>query len=75
MEAQRFPRIGELLVANLILTDLQVNAILCAQSVSGRPFGYLAEQMFGVSRAQVEGAWAKQYLSYQTKNSLGRSIF
>lgn len=57
-------RIGELLVQHGVLTESQRDEVLAAQAQRGRPFGALAEEMFGVSGDQVERAWAAQYASY-----------
>jgi len=54
-------RLGEVLVSRGLLTDDQVLEILDAQKRSQRPFGLLAEQMFGLEEADIEGAWAAQY--------------
>ncbi len=63
-------RIGEILVAQGILTRQQVNKILSEQRHTHRPFGDLAERLFGVSSRQVEEAWVNQYLSYGTEVDL-----
>lgn len=54
-------RLGEVLVARGLLTEEQRARILDVQASSGRPFGVLAEQMFGVSPRDVEQAWAEQF--------------
>lgn len=54
-------RIGDLLVRQGVLTQEQVDDILVEQRVVGRPFGELAERLFGVSPRAVERAWAEQY--------------
>ncbi len=54
-------RLGELLVQLGHLTEEQVEEILAAQRQGGRPFGYLAEKLFGLSVQDIEGAWARQY--------------
>lgn len=56
-------RLGEILVARGVLTDEQVERILAEQSKRHRPFGLLAEQIFKVSAAEIESAWAEQYTS------------
>jgi hypothetical protein len=63
-------RIGELLVAQGALTRDQVQAILEQQSRCGRPFGDLAERMFGVTPEAVEQAWIDQYVELQTEVDL-----
>ncbi len=54
-------RLGELLVQLGHLTEEQVEEILEAQREGGRPFGYLAEKLFGLGVHEIEGAWARQY--------------
>jgi hypothetical protein len=54
-------RLGDLLVRNGVLTDEQRNSVLEKQRKTGRPFGEIAEHMFGVSQKAVERAWAEQY--------------
>lgn len=53
--------IGHILVEQGVLTDKQVSTILKEQERTGRPFGVLAETLFGVSAKDVEAAWAHQY--------------
>lgn len=60
------PRIGELLVRIGALNEQQLQAILEQQKNTHRPFGDLAERMYGVCPNQVEQAWIEQYLSYST---------
>lgn len=55
-------RIGQLLVEQGVLTDAQVQHILKVQKESGRPFGDLAERLFGISPKAVEDAWVEQYV-------------
>jgi len=54
-------RLGDLLVRQGVLTEQQVEDILTEQRAVGRPFGELAERLFGVSAQDVERAWAEQY--------------
>lgn len=54
-------RLGDLLVQHACITPDQRDAILAAQRDAARPFGVLAEELFGVSPADVEHAWATQY--------------
>ena len=63
-------RIGEILVAQGVLTEHQVQQILQQQQRIGRPFGELAEQLFGISPDEVERAWIEQYISYGTEIDL-----
>lgn len=55
-------RIGQLLVEQGVLSDVQVEHILKVQKESGRPFGDLAERLFGISPKAVEDAWVEQYI-------------
>ena len=55
-------QIGQLLVEQGVLTQEQVQQVLELQKVSHRPFGDLAERLFGVSPRAVEDAWVQQYL-------------
>ena len=55
-------QIGQLLVEQGVLTDTQVQQVLAAQQKSHRPFGDLAERMFGVKAKAVEDAWVEQYI-------------
>lgn len=55
--------IGELLVRQRVLTREQCEQVLTRQRATHRPFGELAEQMFGVDASAVERAWAEQYAS------------
>lgn len=54
-------RLGELLVEQGAITLDQRDEILSMQSQSHRPFGVIAEEMFGVSPSDIEEAWAIQY--------------
>ena len=53
--------IGQLLVEQGVLTQKQVDHILRVQRESHRPFGDLAERLFGISPRAVEDAWVEQY--------------
>lgn len=53
-------RLGDLLVLSGVLTPQQRDEVLCEQRLGGRPFGEIAELLFGVSPAAVESAWAQQ---------------
>lgn len=55
-------RIGQLLVEQGVLSDVQVQHILKIQKESGRPFGDLAERLYGISPKAVEDAWVEQYV-------------
>jgi hypothetical protein len=55
-------QIGQLLVEQGVLTDAQVQHILKVQKVSHRPFGDLAERLYGINPRAVEDAWVEQYI-------------
>lgn len=55
-------QIGQLLVEQGALTQAQVNHILKVQKISHRPFGDLAERLYGINPKAVEDAWVDQYL-------------
>ena len=50
-------RLGDLLVRNGALTPAQRDSVLDYQKLTGRPFGELAERLFGVGQRAVEDAW------------------
>jgi len=54
-------RLGDLLVARGVLTPDQRDEVLAVQADRPRPFGQLAERMFGIGPECVEEAWAWQY--------------
>jgi hypothetical protein len=53
--------IGQLLIEQGVLTQPQVDEILHLQKESHRPFGDLAERLFGINPRAVEDAWVEQY--------------
>ena len=55
-------QIGELLVEQGVLTETQVQHILKVQKMSHRPFGDLAERLYGICPKAVEDAWVEQYV-------------
>ena len=55
-------QIGQLLVEQGVLTEAQVSHILKVQKVSHRPFGDLAERLYGINPRAVEDAWVEQYV-------------
>lgn len=57
----RIVRIGEVMIEHGLLSREQVEVILREQQTLRRPFGELAERLFGVSDKAVERAWAHQY--------------
>ncbi|MEM8873453.1 MAG: hypothetical protein AAGD32_04260 [Planctomycetota bacterium] len=60
-EQNRGMPIGELLVERGLLTDEQVAHILDVQRRGGRPFGDLAERLYGIDALAIEDAWIQQY--------------
>jgi hypothetical protein len=54
-------RLGEIMVEQHLLTSAEVQQILAVQKKQGRPFGVLAEQLFGLTPQAVESAWVRQY--------------
>ena len=54
--------IGELLIEQGVLTSSQVDHILKVQRESHRPFGDLAERLFGINPRAIEDAWVEQYV-------------
>jgi hypothetical protein len=54
--------IGQLLVQQGVLTEKQVQHILKVQKESARPFGDLAERLYGIDPQAVEDAWVEQYV-------------
>lgn len=56
-------KIGEILVDQGVLTAEQVEHILGEQRDTARPFGELAEALYGVPPRAVEHAWGTQYLA------------
>jgi hypothetical protein len=54
--------IGQLLVEQGVLSEKQVAHILRVQKESHRPFGDLAERLYGINPRAVEDAWVEQYL-------------
>ena len=55
-------QIGQLLIEQGVLSATQVEHILRVQKISHRPFGDLAERLFGISPQAVEDAWVQQYI-------------
>ncbi|MBK7404957.1 MAG: hypothetical protein IPJ41_10060 [Phycisphaerales bacterium] len=66
-------RLGDVLVRLGVLTESQREAVVEAQATSGRPFGVLAEELFGVSSRDVERAWASQYTELTGRVSIPAS--
>lgn len=56
-------RLGEVMIAQGLLNEQQVQLILHHQKHAHRPFGVLAEDLFGISEDEVERAWVAQYAS------------
>jgi hypothetical protein len=55
-------QIGQLLVEQGVLSADQVDHILKIQKLSHRPFGDLAERLYGINPKAVEDAWVEQYI-------------
>ena len=53
--------IGQLLVEQGVLSEEQVAHILKVQQASHRPFGDLAERLYGIDPQAIEDAWVEQY--------------
>lgn len=64
-------RLGDFLVRLGVLSEGQRDEVLAEQGSSGRPFGVLAEEMFGVDPKAVERAWALQYAELVGRVKLG----
>ncbi|MEQ8770799.1 MAG: hypothetical protein RIB60_09865 [Phycisphaerales bacterium] len=60
-------RLGDLLVERGALTSDQRDEILQVQQDRARPFGVLAEELFGVRPSVVEQAWAEQHAMIATR--------
>jgi hypothetical protein len=54
--------IGQLLVEQGVLSAQQVAHILKVQKASHRPFGDLAERLYGIDPQAIEDAWVEQYI-------------
>jgi hypothetical protein len=54
-------RLGEILISQGTLSAEQVAHILRVQRSVGRPFGDLAERLYGIHPRSIERAWAWQY--------------
>ncbi len=54
-------RIGELLVAQGVLDEAQVEQVLEIQRKVPEPFGAICERLFGISPRTIEGVWSEQY--------------
>ncbi len=54
-------RIGEVMIRHGLLTEEQVEHVLREQEARHKPFGQIAEELFGLTPKQVEKAWAHQY--------------
>ena len=55
-------QIGQLLIEQGVLTEKQVAHILKVQKISHRPFGDLAERLYGINPRAIEDAWVQQYV-------------
>lgn len=54
-------RLGDLLVEYGVLTPDQRDHVVQEQQTNPRPFGMLAEELFGVDPGVIEHAWAVQF--------------
>lgn len=54
-------RLGELLIDAKVMSADQVEHLLEVQKSVGRPFGDLAERLYGIHPKVIERAWAFQY--------------
>ena len=54
--------IGQLLVEQGVMTARQVQHILRVQRACNRPFGDLAERLYGITPKAIEDAWVEQYI-------------
>jgi hypothetical protein len=64
-------KLGDVLVRMGMLSASQRDEVLACQASSGRPFGALAEELFGVSPRAIERAWASQYAELVGRVDLG----
>jgi hypothetical protein len=55
-------QIGQLLVEQGVLTESEVAHIIKVQKHCNRPFGDLAERLYGINPRAVEDAWVEQYI-------------
>lgn len=54
-------KLGEILVRRGVLTEDECEQVLARQKDTNRPFGVLAEELFGVPPRVLQDAWAEQY--------------
>lgn len=66
-------KLGEILIRQGILDSAQVQHILKVQKSVSRPFGDLAERLFGIHAQAVEDAWVNQYSAMAEKIDLGET--
>jgi hypothetical protein len=55
-------QIGQLLIEQGCLSQAQVDHILKVQKMTSRPFGDLAERLYGINPKAIEDAWVEQYV-------------
>lgn len=68
-------KLGEILVRRGVLTDEECTQVLSRQRESGRPFGVIAEELFGVPPRVLQDAWAEQYEQLAGRvDPLGESV-
>jgi hypothetical protein len=68
-------RIGEVLMQRGVLNPAQVKAILELQQQRHRPFGELAESMYGIDPTDIEQAWVDQYATLTRHIDVHREDF
>lgn len=68
-------RIGEVLMQRGVLNPAQVKVILEQQQQRHRPFGELAESMYGVDPTDIEQAWVEQYATLTQHIDVAREEF
>ncbi len=56
------PQLGELLIECGLMTPQQRDQVLWVQREHPRPFGVIAEELFGIRPIDVERAWAQQLI-------------
>jgi len=58
-----------------VLSEQQVQDVLAEQQRAKRPFGVLAEQMFGIDPAVIESSWSQQYARLTRRIDLNVEAF
>ena len=65
-------KLGEVLVSRGVLTAPQVAHLLDVQAAVGRPFGDLAERLYGVDPRDVADAWVRQFAQQTRERDVSR---